>query len=324
MSLQRLLHAIFLIALPLVVAAWGLSLFSAVLLVLLGLAWRQLIVLAALMNPPGGPEVVLETIQNSHFAEKGRWCLDRLGVDYVEKPWAGILGVFFKGRTVPMLTVRTGRTHASICESSEILRYLYGRYAAERPDRAAFLEPTPERLDWERRLDRYGAHLQIWVYHHLLRDPAACKSAWGAYSQRVPTWQRWTVLTLYPVFEWFIRKAFQPDEAHTAKAVERIEALLRDVETQLGDGRAHLLGGEAPDFTDITLASLSTLWAWPANFAGGRYDADRPGPDALPEGLQADRLEWRERYPLTSAHIDRLYAEERTVTGTDAREPAAD
>ena len=311
MSRQRLIHAVFLLALPLIVAGFGLSLFSAVLLVLAGLAWRQAILLSALMEPPAGPQLELETIQNSHFVERARWCLDRLGVDYVEKPMGGVIGVFFRGRTVPMLTVRTGRTRSSICDSSHILRYLYGRFVAERPEQAAFLEPTPERLDWERRLDGYGVQLQVWVYHHLLKDPAKCKEAWGANSAVLPAWQRWTILALYPVLEMFIRRAFQPDEEHYGRAMEQIEKVLGDAESLLADGRQTLLGGDAPDFIDLTLASLSSLWSWPENFAAGRYAADRPPVRELPYGLRVDAERWRERFPAAAAHIDRLYREER-------------
>lgn len=315
--MQRLANSLYLVALPLVVAWFGLSFLAALLLLLVGLAWRQVTVLAALMKPSGEPELVLETIQNSHYAEKVRWCLDRLGVAYTERPWAGVIGVFFRGRTVPMLTVTTGRTRSSICDSPHILRYLYGRCVAERPEQAAFLAPTPERLDWERRFDRYGADLQVWVYHHLLKDPAMCKRAWGAYSDDVPAAQRWTVLALYPVLEWFIRRSFQPDRAHYEKVVTRIEALLADVEAQLADGRDALLGGEDLDFTDITLAGLSSLWVWPANFAAGRYDRDRPPVTELHPGFQEDRDRWRERFPATAAHIERLYAEQRLGVGAD-------
>jgi glutathione S-transferase len=309
---QRLINVLFLLALPLIVAGFGLSLFSALLLLLLALLWRQLIVLTTLMAPADEPDLVLETILNSHFAEKGRWCLDRLGVPYEERPAGGIIGVFFRGRTVPRLDLRTGRTRSSICESSHILRYLYGRFVAERPERAAFLAPTPERLAWEQRLDHYGAQLQVWIYHHLLKDPALCKHAWGAESGRLPAWQRWTILVMYPFFEMFIRRAFQPDQEHYENAVKRIEELLGETEELLADGRSALLGSEAPDFVDFTLASLSSLWAWPDNFAGGLYAADRPPMERLSLGMRSDMERWRERFPATAAHIDRLYDEERS------------
>jgi hypothetical protein len=237
--------------------------------------------------------------------------MDRLGVPYEETVSAGVLGVFFRGRTVPTLNVRTGRTRSSISESSHVLRYLYGRYVAERPDEARFLEPTPERLGWEQRLDRYGTHLQVWIYHHLLNDPALSKRAWGAENERLPGWQRWTVLIMYPVFESFIRRAFQPDREHYERAVERIDGLLGETEALLAEGRSTLLGGDEPDFIDLTLASLSSLWIWPDEFAGGIHAHDRIALDQLPPRMRSDMDGWRERFPATAAHIDRLYAEQR-------------
>jgi hypothetical protein len=67
--------------LPLIVAAFGLSLSAALLLVVGALVWRWAIVLLDLVRPAAGPELVLETISASHFVEKVRWCMDRLGLD---------------------------------------------------------------------------------------------------------------------------------------------------------------------------------------------------------------------------------------------------
>ena len=195
---QRLILMLLLLGLPIAVAWFDLPVWAAILLVLALLATRQVMQMTVLVSRPTGPELELETILPSHFAEKGRWCLDRLGVDYRERRMGGLIGVFFTGRTVPMLTVQTGRTRSSICESSHILRYLYGRFAPELGERAAFLEPTAERREWEHRLDQYGVFQQVWIYHHLLKDPALCKEAWGAQSARLPLWQRWTILVMYP------------------------------------------------------------------------------------------------------------------------------
>ena len=64
--------------------------------------------------------------------------MDRLGVDYTERQNTGVLGVFFVGRTVPKLYVRTGMVTSTIGNSSDILRYLWGRYATEYGARATF------------------------------------------------------------------------------------------------------------------------------------------------------------------------------------------
>ena len=95
----RLIHATFLILLPVVVAALGLGVASAAALVTGMLVWRWLIVLSGFRPSREEPALVLETIAASHFVEKVRWCMDRLGLDYAERQSGGTLGAFFTGRT---------------------------------------------------------------------------------------------------------------------------------------------------------------------------------------------------------------------------------
>jgi hypothetical protein len=114
MNRSRLIHLLLLTLAPVIVAIGGLSVPSAIGLVLLLLAWRWLITLASLSKPPGGHDLVLDTISASHFVEKVRWCMDRLGVDYLESTSGGTLGAFFTGRTVPRLRFKTGMVESSI------------------------------------------------------------------------------------------------------------------------------------------------------------------------------------------------------------------
>ncbi len=69
---QVVIHTVFLLLLPLIVAAFGMSVWSALLLIIIALAWRWAIVLLAIAGPSRGPELVLETISASHFVEKVR------------------------------------------------------------------------------------------------------------------------------------------------------------------------------------------------------------------------------------------------------------
>jgi len=305
------IHALFVLLLPVVVAAFGLGFFSAVLLVLLGLLWRWSLTLSGLMAPPSGPDLRLETISASHFVEKARWCLDRLGVPYVEDHNAGTLGVFFLGRTVPRLHVRTGAVMSSIGNSSDILRYLWGRYGTEYGERAAFLEPTAEALDLERRFDAYGVDLQRWIYYHILPDKPFTLHAWGADDPTLPAWQRGAVKLLYPVLRALMTKAFRLSPAARRKAVESVDELLGSVNDRLADGRKTLLGGDAPSFVDITFAALSGIWVYPEGYGRGRADAVRPTPEALPPEMAADIGAWREKYPRVAEFVERLYREER-------------
>ena len=308
-GLRTKIHLAALFLLPLIVAAFGLSVTGAFALVLLMLAWRWLISLSDIAAPPGGPELVLETISASHFVEKVRWCLDRLGVDYRERPAGGTLGAFFLGRTVPRLWFRAGTSRSNIGNSSEILRYLWGRYAAERPAQAAFLEATPERLELERRIDRCGVDLQVWVYFHLLGRRELTLQAWGANSPDIPGWQRMALKLLYPLLAFLIRKAFRISPRQHQRAVAHLDALMDDVEQRLADGRTSILGGDVVNYTDLAFAAIMGLWALPAAYGGGRADSVRLAVDELPAAMRDEIEDWKTRFPRVAAFIEARYAE---------------
>ena len=237
--------------------------------------------------------------------------MDRLGVDYVEQTSGGALGAFFRGRTVPLLKMRTGSGQSSIGNSAEILRYLWGRYGAEDPAAATFLEPTTERVALEVRLDRYGVNLQVWAYFHLLNDRELTLRAWGADDPATPFWQRHLLRLLFPVLRFLIRKSFRITEANYGRAVSHIEKLLEEANGWLADGRKSLLGGDTFNYTDIALAAMTGLWLMPPEYGGGKADAVRIEHDKAPEGMRRDIDEWSAAYPRVAAFVGRLYAEER-------------
>jgi hypothetical protein len=310
-SKRLLAHATFLTLLPLIVAWLGLSVWSALLLVLLALLWRWSIVVASLLAPEKQPPIVLETITTSHFAEKARWCLDRLGIEYAEKPSAGVLGVLFTGRTVPRLKFKTGIVRSSIGHSPEILRFLWGQYGVRLGEQAAFLATSPERLELEKRLDRYGVDLQIWVYSHLLLDKELTLHMWGANHPGVPWWQRTIMRPLYPLSRAFVQRIFSLSDEHYAKAKQHIDELLADIETRIADGRKSILGGDDINYVDITFAALSGLWLQPENYGGGMAHASRVARNRLPQPMQVDIERWCEDHPRATTFIARMYEEER-------------
>jgi hypothetical protein len=309
---RLLIHSIFLFLLPLIVAWFGVSVVGALVLVIVALAWRWVITLSGLLAPEKTPEIELETIAASHFVEKVRWCMDRLGIEYTERQWVGVLGVFSMGRSVPELKIRTGMVRSSIGNSPEILRYLYGAYTATLGDKAAFLKPTQERLVLESRLDRYGADLQVWVYYHILDDRDLTKHAWGCNSPAIPAWQRYIVIAAYPVFRILIRKAFRITDTHYAKSVEHIESILAEIDSLLADGRESILGDKSINFVDITFASLSALWLQPPEFGREKANMVRVDRQDAPGAMRADIERWIEKYPRATAFIYRLYEQERS------------
>lgn len=155
LSDPRTVHTLGLYLLPVLVAwlKWGAggAALAVLALALLGIVIRLRATLVAARRPDA--PLRLHSISFSHYTEKVRWCLDRLGVEYEEVPNVGILGVFVTGRTVPSLEVPPGLTR--IGDSPRILRYLWGEYAGRLSfERAGFLEPTQATLDLEQRFDR--------------------------------------------------------------------------------------------------------------------------------------------------------------------------
>jgi hypothetical protein len=308
---RTMTHAAFVLLLPLLVAAFGWSFWTTLLLVIVGLFWRWSIVWLGMFASGKGPDLVLETISVSHFAEKVRWCLDRLNVEYREEAWAGTLGAYYLGRSVPRLFVRTGMTWSQIGNSPEILRYLWGAYAGTRGEDVRFLEPTTERLEFEHRLDRYGRNLQVWVYYHLLGERALCTHMWGANSPQTVWWQRSLIRILYPVQAILIRRTFHISPGHYHKSCEHIEKLLAHVDTQLADGSRSVLGVDEINYTDIAFASLSGVWAQPDGYGGGAAEGVRIEHSLFPKPMKDDMQRWATSYPLATAFIERLYVEER-------------
>jgi len=312
MTRKRLfIHAVFLVLLPIFVAWLGLGLLPAIILVLLLLLWRWLIVLSGIVAPEKVPALELETTPASHYVEKVRWCMDRLGVEYRERACGGTLGVFFRGRSVPLLKVRTGLVRTDIGNSPEILRYLWGNYYASHGERAEFLAPTLERLEFEQKLDRYGRNLQVWIYYHLLHDRDLTIRVWGADNPLVPRWQRRALRLLFPLLAALVRYSFAINKEHYAKSVLHIEELLSNIDTQLADGRKSILGGNPTNYTDLTFAALSGLWMQSQGYGGGKAESCRIERDQLPAKMRADVERWVEDYPKATTFVTRLYAEER-------------
>ncbi len=312
MTEKRLLYyTIALLLAPVAVAWFGLSVPAAIALVLAFLFLRWLIVFSGFVVPEKTPDLVLETISASHFVEKVRWCMDRLGVEYTEKPVAGTLGVFYRGRTVPVLKMRTGLVRSTIGNSAEILRYLWGRYGYTDPEGAAFLEPSNERAEFERRLDKLGLSLQIWIYYRILDHKELLLRAWGVYNPDIPIWQRQLLRILRPLQVAQIRRTFRITDESFARSVANIEDTLADMNAALKDGRISLLGGDTPNYTDFAFAAMTGLWLMPPGYGGGKADSVRLERHELPEPMRMDVDAWEAAYPRAVEFVQHLYASER-------------
>lgn len=304
---RNLVFAVALFAAPVVVAWYGLSVATAAGVVILLLLCRWLITLSGIIAPESEPDLVLATIAASHFVEKVRWCMDRLGIEYVERTSGGTLGAYFRGRTVPQLKVKTGVVRSVIGNSPDILRYLYGRCLPEHPEQAEFLRPTAERVEFERKLDAYGRALQVWVYYHMLQDKDLTLHAWGVNDPGTPAWQRVVLRPLFPLLSRMIRFSFKINDTNYARAVARIEGLLSDIDADLADGRQSLLGGTETNFTDHAFAAFTGLWLMPEAYGGGKADAVRVERSQVPAAMRTDIERWIDAFPRSAAWVNSMY-----------------
>jgi glutathione S-transferase len=296
-------------ALPVVVAVFGFGVPGAILLTLV-VAFAGIVVRSRrILEADGSATVELHTITYSHYVEKVRWCLDRTGVAYTEIPSIGILGLLLTGRTVPLLVLPQVRTQVG--DSPQILRFLWGRYAAELPpERIRFLEPTPEALALEQRFDiKLGVPVRRWSYWHLLRQPDLTLMFWGADEPDIPLWQRRVLPTLQPLLAALLRRMLGITDASATAGLVSTKEVFAEVDAMLADGRRYLLGGDEPTFVDITFASLAALALFPRGYGG---------PKATVQEAPIDRLApaWRAevealRATRSGQFVERMYREER-------------
>jgi len=306
----RTLQLLALYALPIVVAAlgWGpaAAAVSALLLALAGIASRLGATRAAAARPEAA--LRLHTITFSHYVEKVRWCLDRLGIAYEEVPNAGILGVLLTGRTVPSLEIPPGLTR--IGDSPRILRYLWGEYAGRLPaGRTDFLAPTPVALELERYFDqRLGNDVRVWVYSRIFARRDLTLRSWGIEEPRVPRWQRALLRAGTPLLRFAVRRMLGVHPARAARALERTREAFGRVDALLADGRRYLAGDEL-SFADITFASLAALAVLPPEYGGRAIDGRRLGIEDLEPDWRAEVEAFRAR--PAGQFVLRLYREER-------------
>jgi glutathione S-transferase len=252
----------------------------------------------------------LHTITFSHYSEKVRWCLDRLGVPYDEVQNVGILRVLLTGRTVPSLEVPPGLTR--IGDSPRILRYLWGEYAGRLPsERTWFLEPTVAALELEARFDRrLGNDARVWAYSHILRRRDLTLRSWGLEEKSIPAWQRAMLVAFTPMLAFAVRRMLGVTDARAARALEKVRATFDEVDRLLLDGRRYLVG-DAFTFADVTFASLGALVVLPPEYPGGRLRGRRLAIDELDAASRAEVERFRQR--PAGQLILRLYREERAA-----------
>ncbi|MBQ48280.1 MAG: hypothetical protein CMP10_12705 [Zetaproteobacteria bacterium] len=308
---RLLIPSLCILLLPIMVSLLEISSGYSALLVVLVLLLTWFVILSGLVKPASLPELELCTFPGSHFVEKVRWSMDLLGLEYRESPMVATLGAFFLGRTVPQLKIKTGMVRSVIGNSPDILRYLWGCYGTLKEEKALFLLPSPELLDLEKRLDRYGAMLQVWVYYHLAHERRLTLRLWGRYNPHVPRWQRLILVVLYPVLRFLILKSFRISPRAYKRAKKDIEDLLEDLSNKLRIHPDSLSSGSALCFVDVTFAALSGLWVMPEGYGGKMADSIAIDASTMPALIRDDIELWNNQYPEAVEFVKRLYRQHR-------------
>ena len=244
----------------------------------------------------------LVTIPISHYCEKARWALERVGIPYREERHVqGIHQLAARraggGATVPVLVTPDG----AIGHSQEILAWVDERTTGER---RLFPRELEARREVERLCRRFNEELgpkgRRLMYVHMVaqRDLVLRFNNAG-----VPTWEHWAVRYGWPLIVRFIRHELEirpgveaEDEAVVWREFDYVAELL-------ADGRPYLCG-EQFRAADLTFAALSASVLVPP-----AYGVPLPQPDVLPPDTAA--LVARAREHPAGRYALRLFAEHR-------------
>jgi glutathione S-transferase len=244
----------------------------------------------------------LVTIWNSHYCEKARWALDRVGVPFEEDAHAPIFHVVpvkraGGRRSTPVLVI----DDQVLPDSTDILRWLDAH--ADRPGTlfGASPEEAREVLDLEDDFDEnLGPHTRRWAYFHVLPLKGLVLRALRGH---VPWHEVALVRAGYPAAKKLLSTAMRIDRPGADRSAKRIDEVFARVSRRLEGGRAFLVG-EGFTAADLTFAALAAPAVLPPE-----YTAELPRLDELPDEARRRAEAWRAT--PAGAFALRMFREER-------------
>jgi glutathione S-transferase len=225
----------------------------------------------------------LLTIPISHYCEKARWALERLGIDYLEVrqlqafhylysfPWA-------KSPMVPILRIDA----ETLTDSTDILHALDRRAPAHA---RLFPDDPAARREVERLEALFDAELgvfsRLWVYASYL--PGSLDQIIDIAAQGVPRWQPRVLKFVFPVVRSLLSWRLGGLQAsRVAAGLERSKEIFSEMEDRLKDGRPYLCGDR---FTaaDLGFACMGAPFVLPREYGIRLPELHELPPHMLPE-----------------------------------------
>jgi glutathione S-transferase len=246
-------------------------------------------------------DLILITIPLSHYCEKARWALDRVGLAYREEPHAPLVHRLFTmrkgGGTVPML-LDGGRR---LVDSTDILQY------ADTAGGGNLLYPVDPTLrseveSLEEMFDaQLGPHSRRWAYTHLLPHTALIRSLW---TRRAPAREAKLLSLMVPIVRRVVRASYRVSPASGERSLQRVHAVFQKVEERLREGRRFLVG-ERFTAADLTFAALAAPMILPV-----QCRAVHPTLEEVPTSFREETMRLRDT--VAGRFALRLYEEERS------------
>jgi glutathione S-transferase len=247
----------------------------------------------------------LITFRISHYCEKVRWALDRLGFPYIEEchlpPLHRLKTAPLGGRSVPVLVTEV----EVFKDSADILKHLDTVAATHLrlyPDSSVLRREVEElETQFSREL---GVLTRQWGYFYVLPNRSLMQQVW---CEGVPAWEKLLFPILFPSTRRLVYSSYTVNRESALAAYRQTQQIFEAVGHRLSDGRKYLVGDRF-SAADLAFASLSAPGLLPPEY-GGLFPELNQLPDEMVEQVQALRETVAGKYVL------RLYQEERYVEG---------